>query len=257
MPTLHKLPLNERAYQQIKDRIITLELSPGSQVDERSLEELLSIGRTPIREALFRLSAEELVEVIANRGFFIKPITIEDVKSLFEAMLISERASAVLAARRVREDHIGRLNQVHGHLQKAMGKQDYLQVTLSNSDFHRIIHESIDNRFLCSSLNHLQNQAQRLAYLAYSKEMTPNDLESHFKRVTNDHENIIALLKKRDEQGLVHKVTEHIQLFYSRIVNFMSPPIESLDIILESDSAKSGYEVRADPLALTKGQTLP
>ena len=257
MPTLHKLPLNERAYQQIKDRIITLELSPGSQVDERSLEELLSIGRTPIREALFRLSAEELVEVIANRGFFIKPITIEDVKSLFEAMLISERASAVLAARRVREDHIGRLHQVHGHLQKAMGKQDYLQVTLSNSDFHRIIHESIDNRFLCSSLNHLQNQAQRLAYLAYSKEMTPNDLESHFKRVTKDHENIIALLKKRDEQGLVHKVTEHIQLFYSRIVNFMSPPIENLDIILESDSAKSGYEVRADPLALTKGQTLP
>lgn len=257
MPALHKLPLNERAYQQIKDRIITLELSPGSQVDERSLEELLSIGRTPIREALFRLSAEELVEVVANRGFFIKPITIEDVKSLFEAMLISERASAVLAARRVREDHIGRLNQVHGHLQKAMGKQDYLQVTLSNSDFHRIIHESIDNRFLCSSLNHLQNQAQRLAYLAYSKEMTPNDLESHFKRVTKDHEIIIALLKKRDEQGLVHKVTDHIQLFYSRIVNFMSPPIESLDIILENDSAKSGYEVRADPLALTKGQTLP
>lgn len=257
MPALHKLPLNERAYQQIKDRIITLELSPGSQVDERSLEELLSIGRTPIREALFRLSAEELVEVVANRGFFIKPITIVDVKSLFEAMLISERASAVLAARRVREDHIGRLHQVHGHLQKAMGKQDYLQVTLSNSDFHRIIHESIDNRFLCSSLNHLQNQAQRLAYLAYSKEMTPNDLESHFKRVTKDHEIIIALLKKRDEQGLVHKVTDHIQLFYSRIVNFMSPPIESLDIILESDSAKSGYEVRADPLALTKGQTLP
>ena len=253
MPTLHKLPLNERAYQKINERIITLELRPGSQVDESSLEEMLSIGRTPIREALFRLTAEGLVETVPKRGFFIKPITIDDVKSLFEAMMFSQRSCAFLSARRVKENHIEKLHHTHTDLQEAMKSRDYLQVTLLNSHFHRIMHEATDNRFLCSSLNHLQNQAQRLAYLAYSKEMAPNDLKLHFRKVTEDHKTIIALLKKRDEQGLVLKVTEHIQLFYSRIVNYMNPPIENPDIILESDNAKSGHEVCADPLALTKG----
>jgi len=90
------------------------------------------------------------------------------------------------------------------------------------------------------SLNHLQNQAQRLAYLAYSKEIASNDLKSHFRKVNEDHETIISLLKKRDDHGLMLKVTEHIQLFYSRIINYMSPPIEGLDSILEGDSAKLG-----------------
>jgi len=253
MSKLPKLSLNEKAYQKINERIITLELRPGSQVDEGSLEELLSIGRTPIREALFRLTADGLLETVPKRGFFVKPITIDDVKSLFEAMMFSERACAFLSARRVRKDHIEILRQVNKNLQETMIKQDYLQVTLLNSDFHRIMHEATDNRFLRSSLNHLQNQAQRLAYLAYSKETASNDLKSHFRKVTKDHETIISLLKKRDEHGLMLKVTEHIQLFYSRIINYMSPPIEGLDIILEGDSAKLGYEVRADPLALTKG----
>ena len=253
MPTSHKLSLNEKAYQKINERIITLELRPGSRVDERSLEKLLSIGRTPIREALFRLVAEGLVESVPKRGFFVKPITIDDVKSLFEAVMFSERVCAFLSAKRVGKNQIEKVHQLHTDLQKAMKKRDFLKVTLLNSDFHRIIHEATENKFLCSSLNHLQNQIQRLAYLAYTKETTPNDLEVHFSRVTEDHENIIALLEKRDQKGLVLKVTEHIQLFYSRIVIYMSPPIEGLDIILEGDSAKLGYEVRADPLALTKG----
>lgn len=257
MQTSNKLPLNERAYQKINERIITLELRPGSQVDEGSLEKALSIGRTPIREALFRLTADGLVETVPKRGFFVKPITIDDVKSLFEAMMFSERSCAFLSARRVKEKHIEKLHHTHIPLQEAMRNRDFLQITLLNSDFHRIIYKAAENKFLRSSLNHLQNQAQRLAYLAYSKEMAPDDLKSHFKRVTEDHEAIIALLNKRDGQGLVLKVTEHIQLFYSRIVHYMSPPIEGLDIILESNSIKSGYEVRADPMALTKGQTLP
>jgi DNA-binding GntR family transcriptional regulator len=238
MPELQKLPLNERAYQEILERIITLKLSPGIQMDESSLEQLLSIGRTPIREALFRLTAEGLVEKLPQRSFFVKSITIDDVKSFFEAMMFSERSCAVLAARRVQKDHINQLQRVQRQIQGAMNKRDYLKMTLLNFGFHRIIHEATDNRYLCSSLNHLRRQAQRLAYLAYSKEMAPNDLKSYLSKVTEHHQTIISLLKKKDEQGLVIKITEHIQLFYSRVVDYMSPSIDDLNIILESDLAK-------------------
>ena len=64
-------PLSEVAYQQIKELIVTLKLGPMDQVDEDWLAKELSIGRTPIREALFRLNAENLVEVVRGRGFFV------------------------------------------------------------------------------------------------------------------------------------------------------------------------------------------
>jgi DNA-binding GntR family transcriptional regulator len=84
-------PLNETAYQKIKECIVTLKLAPGEQVDEERLAKILAIGRTPIREALFRLIAENLVEVLPGRGFFVREITVGSLKDLFETMLILER----------------------------------------------------------------------------------------------------------------------------------------------------------------------
>jgi DNA-binding GntR family transcriptional regulator len=69
---IKSMPLNEIAYQKIKEFIATLKLAPGEQVDEERLAKILSIGRTPIREALFRLIAEKLVEVLPGRGFFVR-----------------------------------------------------------------------------------------------------------------------------------------------------------------------------------------
>jgi len=226
-----KISLNEQAYREINELIISLQLAPGSQVDERSLAERLEIGRTPIREALFRLAAEGLVEAIPKRGFFVKPVTLDDIRALFEAMIFLERDAVFLAARRVTNERVDRLREVHAALQQAMEDRDYLQVTLENSRFHRLVYDAAENRFFTSSLNHIQNQAQRLAYLSYSRDMEPNNLQSHFHRVIDDHTAIIELLAARDQKGIVQKITEHVQLFHSRVIRYMSPPLEHTELI--------------------------
>jgi len=80
---IKSLPLSEVAYQKIKELIVTLKLGPMDQVDEEWLAKKLSIGRTPIREALFRLNAENLVEVVRGRGFLyeISPCTVSKICS--------------------------------------------------------------------------------------------------------------------------------------------------------------------------------
>jgi len=236
-----KISLNETAYRQINELIISLELAPGSQVDERSLAERLGIGRTPIREALFRLAAEGLVETVPKRGFFIKPVTVEDIRALFEAMIFLERDALFLAARRITEARIGLLRETHEALKQAMEARDYLRVTLENSRFHRLVYDAVENRFITSYLNHLQNQAQRLAFLSYSRDMAPDDLESHFHRVLGDHSRIIELLSARDQTGLVQKITEHVQLFHSRVIRYMSPPLEDMEpLSMTGDIALDG-----------------
>ncbi len=225
--------LSDLAYHKISELIVSLQLSPGALVDERSLEGKVEVGRTPIREALFRLAAEGLVEAIPNRGFFVKPVTLEDVRSLFEAMTLFERNCAFLAAKRADRSHINRLEEIQISLQEAMDREEYLNITLLNSRFHRVLYDSTGNQFLASALHHLQNQAQRLAYLSYSGTMAQDDLQAHFYRVSQDHHALIRLIRERKQRELVAMITEHVRLFHSRVIRYLSPPAQELDTLLE------------------------
>jgi DNA-binding GntR family transcriptional regulator len=225
------VPLSEIAYQKIKDRIVTLKLRPRDQVDEAVLVDKISIGRTPIREALFRLVAENLVEVVHGRGFFVRDITLNDLRDLFETMLILERSAVSLAARRIGRDQIENLRQINTDLRQAWLKKDFLGVTLLNSRFHRSIHKATDNAFLFSYLDNLQSQTQRLAYICFSKESAAYDINSHAELSLKDHQSLIELLQQGSDLKAVKVITEHIKLFQRRVLNFTSPSLEHLDTI--------------------------
>ena len=223
-------PLSEVAYQQIKDMIVNVKLRPGEQVDEGALAGSLSIGRTPIREALFRLAAEELLQVRHGRGFFVRDVTLSDLKDLFEALLILERSAAALAARRINKEQIRALERINEDFRKAWQKNDFMQVTLQNSRFHRGIYDAAGNTFLNSYLNSLQNQSQRLAYLCYSKPAAAIDMESHAEHSIRDHARLIECFAAGDEAGAVQAATEHIRLFQNRVNDFAVPSVVDLGL---------------------------
>jgi DNA-binding GntR family transcriptional regulator len=220
---IKSLPLSEIAYQKIKGLIVTLKLGPGDQVDEDWITKTLSIGRTPIREALFRLNAENLVEMVHGRGFFVQDITLSNLKDLFEAMLILERSAVALAARRIQKDQIEDLQRINGDLRQAWCEKNFLQVTLLNSRFHRFIYQSADNAILFSYLDNLQNQSQRLAYMCFSKDVSSYDMQSHAELSIKEHQNLIELLEQANEVQAVKVISEHVKLFQRRVNHFMSP----------------------------------
>ena len=228
---IRSLPLSEVAYQKIKELIVTLKLGPMDQVDEEWMAEELSIGRTPIREALFRLNAENLVEVVRGRGFFVRDITLHSLKDLFETMLILERSAVALAAKRIGPDQIEELQRINIGLREAWHKKDYLRVTLLNSQFHSIIYKAADNSFLFSYLGNLQLQSQRLAYMCFSKELSSYDLESHAELAIKDHQALIDLFKQGADLEAVRVISEHVKLFQRRINHFMFPALDILDAV--------------------------
>ncbi len=71
-----KTSQSENAYQEIRNLIISLELKPGMQVNKEELESELSIGRTPVREALLRLTTEGLLTSTQGRGFFVRQVSL-------------------------------------------------------------------------------------------------------------------------------------------------------------------------------------
>ena len=219
-------PLSQTAYQKTKELIITIKLAPGEQIDESRLAQKLSIGRTPTREALFRLAAENLVEVVHGRGFFVKDVTLHHIRDLFEAMLTLEKSAMPLAARRIQKSHLSKLQEVNEELQSAWQGRNFRQVTLLNSQFHRTIYEAMDNSLLYSCLDRLQTQSQRLAYICFSKESPVFDLQSHGELAIRDHRNLIESLAQGDEEQAVKLISEHIRLFQRRVQHFTLPSLE-------------------------------
>jgi len=225
------LPLNEQAYRKIKELIVSVQLEPGDQIDESSLAKKLGIGRTPTREALFRVAAENLVEVVRGRGFFVRDISMHDLRDLFETMLILERSAVILAAKRIRKDQIEILQRSNTELSHAWKIGDFLQVTRLNSRFHRTIYRATDNGFLQSYLDNLQSQSQRLAYMCFSKNTGSYDIASHAELAVEDHQKLIDMFKARKAAEAVEVITGHIRLFHRRVLAGTFPAAESLDAL--------------------------
>ena len=228
---IKSLPLSEIAYNKVKEMIVTLKLVPRVQVDEGWIAEKLSIGRTPIREALFRLNAENLVEVIHGRGFFVRDITLSDLRDLFETMLILERSAVALATNRIQTNQIEHLQRINNNLSQAWLENKFLRVTLLNSEFHRIIYKATDNAFLISYLENLQNQSQRLAYMCFSKDLSSYDMQSHAELAIKDHQSLIDLFKQGGGSEAVKVISEHVKLFQRRVNHFMLPSLDILDAL--------------------------
>lgn len=223
-------PLSEIAYQKIKELIVSLKLEPGEQVDEAGMAEMLSIGRTPIREALFRLNAENLIGVLPGRGFFVSEITLNNLRDLFESMLILERSAVALAARRIQPGQIENLKRINSNLSQAWLERDFLSVTLLNSQFHRTIYRAAENAFLHTYLDNLQNQSQRLAFMCFSKDISSYDMQSHAELAIKDHQSLIELLEKGNDIEAVQVISEHVKLFQRRVNHCMLPSLDILDV---------------------------
>jgi len=76
---IERRPLRDDVYRELCDRIVQGELIPGSRVRDAAMAELLGVSRTPVREAMLRLTHEGLLESDVGRGFTVRPLTPDEV----------------------------------------------------------------------------------------------------------------------------------------------------------------------------------
>src|SRR5512133_4381963 len=96
--------LADRAYAELRDRILTLAIAPGAPINEDALGRDLEMGRTPVREAIKRLALERLVTVFPRRGTFASEINITDLAAISDVRVQLEGHAARRAAERCTPD---------------------------------------------------------------------------------------------------------------------------------------------------------
>ena len=161
---------SEAAYLRIRDRIVSLDMPPGSVVQEARLREELEIGRTPIREALQRLALENLVKSIPHRGTFVTDVNITDLARITEVRVVLESHAARLAAERlVGQDRLA-IQELLDVLE-AGGASDQRELMRLDQQIHRQIYKAARNPFLEATLERYFNLSLRLWYLVLDREV--------------------------------------------------------------------------------------
>ena len=161
---------SEAAYMRIRDRIVSLDMPPGSVVNEARLREELDIGRTPIREALQRLALENLVRSIPHRGTFVTDVNITDLARITEVRVVIEAHAARLAAERLAGQDRVAVQELLAVLE-AGGAADQRELMRLDQQIHRQIYRAARNSFLESTLERYLNLSLRLWYLVVDQEV--------------------------------------------------------------------------------------
>jgi DNA-binding GntR family transcriptional regulator len=198
-----------KAYHQIKERIITVEMPPGSVIREAQLMEELGLGRTPIREALKQLQSENLVVVAPRRGIFVTDIAITDLQQIYEIRVELESLCARLAAERITPDQLEETRQLVVEYRSAE-LSDKRSVLSIDRRFHRLLAESAGNKFLEEEVSRFYNLSLRIWYLALNH-IRPEDID------VDAHMRLQDAIEARDGDAAEGRMREHIKHFHDTI----------------------------------------
>ena len=215
--------LAANAYTAIYRNIISLVYEPGQRLEENQLVGQLGIGRTPIREALLSLSADLLVESSPGKGFTVRPITIQNTKAAFDALMILELGVAHLAVRQDASPFIDAMQAANQAVVEATKEMKILNLVEANGAFHAHYAACSKNLYLIQALQKVRCETNRLAYLSYGNEIDLNQsLKDHYDSVVAQHKQIIERIRSRDESGLKAVIKAHIQVFKNRMIQYLT-----------------------------------
>jgi DNA-binding GntR family transcriptional regulator len=202
--------LADRAYEELRDRIVTLRIPPGAPIDEDVIGQELEMGRTPVREAIKRLSLENLVTVFPRRGTFASEINITDLAHISDVRGVLEGMAAERAAQRITEAQRAELEELLVELSSSEGSDDLEALMILDAQVHRFIYRCAANPYLEETLGRYFNLSIRIWHLVLDR------LPHLFARV-HEHDDVLRAIAAGDAQRARDILAAHIATFEREI----------------------------------------
>lgn len=204
------LPKTAQVYGIMRDAIVNLHLAPGGNVNEKLICDQLGISRTPLREAILQLQAENLVSVVPNSGTYVSKI---DLQSVFDGQLVRDALELKvvrLAASRM-NPQFERAIDFNMHQQKRMAAdRDYDGFYALDESFHAMICAFGASAHIWKIINGAKAQLDRVRRLSIP-------LPSHLDVVLSEHMAVVDGLKLRDPDQAAEAMKVHIDRVFTMI----------------------------------------
>ncbi|MEU6039660.1 MULTISPECIES: GntR family transcriptional regulator [Actinomadura] len=195
----------EFAYVQVRERILSGELPPGSVIAQAKLARDIGISTTPLREALRRLKSDGLVDLDAHRDARVTPLTAEEARDLLEIRRSLDPLAAALAAERRTKDDIRVLRESAHGLRPLPGKPTVEQL-VAHRRFHAAIYRASHNDLLITTLDGLWDKADRYRRLALEVERG----QAARDKKAAEHQALLDCVIGGDAEGAAAVMREHI-----------------------------------------------
>jgi DNA-binding GntR family transcriptional regulator len=206
--TLEVTSVSDRVYEVIRDRILLGDVEGGSRLHQENISEELGVSRTPVREALARLASDGLVELLPNRGARVVEVTLEDMRSSYEARLAVEPIAARLAAERGADEQLRLLKKALAAQRRARSERAVYQAV---RDFHLHIVDAAANPLL-----------SRFAESLWAGRVGPHVVHQQVDRETlaadaEEHDQILNAIETGDGPGAEKLMRKHIEASLHRL----------------------------------------
>jgi DNA-binding GntR family transcriptional regulator len=221
-PTTSRVPdatatrlVAERAYVELRDRIVTLHLPPGTVLREDELMDAMGIGRTPLREAVKRLALENLVEVQPRRGTFVSAVEAADIQNISEVRAELEGYAAELAALRLDPETRGKAEALLGEIESLDGAGDQDLLMRMDERIHRFTWEAARNPYLAQTLERYFTHSLRIWYLVLDRVPT-------LAHAVHDQTQLLEAILDRSAPHARTIMHEHVMAFQREILTAFS-----------------------------------
>ena len=154
----------DEAYEMLRAKIVTNGLAPGEILNEKDLMAQLSIGRSPLREVLFRLQEENMITPMPRLGYMVTPLNIAEVRDLVELRRELEGFAGRLAAERITPEQLEHMRTLFSEAENAP-PDDHPIASVSeyfDTRFHDLLYQAADNQQLVRMLQDLHINMLRI-----------------------------------------------------------------------------------------------
>ena len=202
----------EEAYDYVKSRIITAVYRPGQYLNIAMICEDTGLGRSPVHDALLRLSHDGLIDIFPKKGAIVRPDSLSEVSEILEARWVMEPYCAGLAAERVTASQVREMEEILEECSGLISRRGFEEFMLLDGRFHSVVLAASGNKTLADLILSLHEKATRLWFLAVWE-------VSDLARTQKEHEAILSAIRCGDQAGATVAMQRHITSLRRRVMS--------------------------------------
>ena len=199
----------DRVYSELRTMAMTFRFLPGERLNEAILAKELGVSRTPLREALNRLSTEGFLSFSANFGFSRKTIDVKEIFDLYEYRMFLELAAVKLVVERATDEQLSEILEFVTQSARELPNRTVDEFVQLDEQFHEMLMKLTGNIQMLQSLRNINARIQFVRWM---------DIKERRPQTHAQHKLIVAALRKRDREEAERLIAEHIAQRLDQIV---------------------------------------
>ncbi len=187
----------------LRDDILSLRREPGSQLNEKDIAAQHGVSRTPVREALLRLSDEGLVDIVSKSGTYVSRIPLADLPEAITIRRVLEQLAVRAAVERATRSQIIELRAIVARMAEAAEAGDTETFHRADEAFHETIAAVGRHPGVWALVKHVKLQVDRFRRLTLP-------LEGRMVRVVAEHDAVLKAIEQREPDAAAEALGRHI-----------------------------------------------